>query len=204
MQALLARRANRHQYLLLLRNLLALYEALEERLAGEEHGAVSAWRPLMAQLERAPALRADLLVLAGPLAQDLPLDPAAANYRARLASLHGPAAHRLAAHVYVRYLGDLHGGQILRSLVRELFELPGDEGTRFFDFGDALAVQRARADVRATLASLPLTPAQSDEVVDEAVWSFAAHCELFEGIASPPESGEEAADLGVQGGGAPR
>lgn len=198
MQALLARRISRHGYTLLLHNLHALYAALEQQLLEEPD--VQGWRTVVEPLRRTAALQADLRALGVPRADALPLDPTAVQYCARLATLRGAAAHRLAAHVYVRYLGDLHGGQVLAPLVRALFGLSGPEGTRFYDFGDADAVQRSRSAVRHALGTLSLTDAQADEVVDEAVWSFAAHCEMFEGIARCAASAGEAADLGVERG----
>lgn len=43
---------------------------------------------------------------------------------------------RLLAHAYVRYLGDLSGGQVIKRRVRKAFGLAEDEcsGTQFYDF----------------------------------------------------------------------
>jgi heme oxygenase len=172
MGALLAGSVARADYIALLANLSAIYRALEpalERLAPR-------W-PGFGALARTAALEADLRAFgAGPT----PLAPATLGYVERLDALRGASAHRLWAHVYVRYLGDLHGGQILADRVRHRFALP--DGTRFYDFGDAAQVQRLREGVRAQLASVRLDAAETDAVVAEAVWAFAAHCDLFEQI----------------------
>jgi heme oxygenase len=40
----------------------------------------------------------------------------------------------LLAHAYVRYLGDLSGGQIIGGRIRRAYGLKGTEGTAFYDF----------------------------------------------------------------------
>jgi heme oxygenase (biliverdin-producing, ferredoxin) len=169
MAALLARTIDRAAYIALLANLRAIYQTLDPLLD-----------PVLDRaLARGAAIDADLRAFgdAVPVPVSSTLD-----YVQRLRSLHGPEAHRVWAHVYVRSLGDLHGGQILGRLVREHFALDGGDGTRFYDFGDETRVRGLRAALRAQLASLPLRAAQADEVVAEAVWAFEAHCRLFEQI----------------------
>lgn len=170
MAALLAGTVERGAYVALLANLQAIYAALEAGL-DPAHG--------LAALSRSAALDADLRAFgAAPAA----LVPAAHDYVDRLHTLRGARAHRLWAHVYVRCLGDLHGGQILERLVRARFALA--DATRFYDFGDEARVRALREMVRARLASLALSPTQADEVVAEAVWAFEAHCRLFEQISA--------------------
>jgi heme oxygenase len=40
----------------------------------------------------------------------------------------------LLAHAYVRYLGDLSGGQIIGGRIKRAYGLKGKEGTAFYDF----------------------------------------------------------------------
>lgn len=202
MGLLLRRRLSRAGYVRLLGSLLVMYEALEPALAREAPG-LRALGPPAPALERVAALRTDLHDFGAPMA-GAAAAPWATDYAARIDGLRGGRAHCLLAHVYVRYLGDLHGGQILGTLVRELYALPGADGTRFYDFGDETTVQQLRAELRGLLAAVRLTARQADEVVDEAVWAFAAHVALFEQLAlHEPASAQEGADLLVQGGGAP-
>jgi heme oxygenase (biliverdin-producing, ferredoxin) len=170
MGALLAGAVGRDAYVALLANLRAIYGALEAALGDT---------PRLAAIARGAALDADLLSFGGTAHAPLPQSLA---YAARLQTLRGPQGHRLWAHVYVRYLGDLHGGQLLARRVRALF---GDNaGTRFYDYGSDERVLALRADLRTQLASLVLGDEQADEVVAEAVWAFEAHCRLFEQIAA--------------------
>jgi heme oxygenase len=172
MADLLSRRIGREAYVALLANLQAIYDAMESAPGG---------LPMAAALARSAALAADLRAFGGPAPAVV---PATRDYVQRLRSLQGANAHRRWAHVYVRCLGDLHGGQVLGRLVREHFALQGSDGTGFYDFGDDGRVRVLRDALRERLASLPLDAAQADEVVAEAVWAFEAHCRIFEQIAA--------------------
>jgi heme oxygenase (biliverdin-producing, ferredoxin) len=166
------------------RNLLLVYQALESGLAQHAH------HPSLAPLELAPlarsaALQADLAALAGPQWQATLPPPAAAAmaYADRLQglALQQPAA--LAAHAYVRYLGDLAGGQALRRVAQQAYGLQGDTGTRFFDFGPPAQVARLGQGLRAALDGLPLDEPAMLALVAEAQWAFAQHVRLFEELA---------------------
>lgn len=59
-------------------------------------------------------------------------------------------APRLLAHAYVRYLGDLSGGQIIGARLRKAYGLPGLDGRRFYYFamgGDASAAEAGEETV---------------------------------------------------------
>jgi len=185
MVELLQGRINRPAYCLLLRNLHAIYEAMEAGLA--RHGAsVASWSGLCGPaLQRCGRLEADLAVLhAGPWRSALDLAPATLAYVARLQALARNAPELLLAHAYVRYLGDLYGGQVLGRLVREHFGLVGEAGTRFYEFGAAERVARLRLDFRAGLDALVLTPEQADAFVTEACSAFHRHQQLFDELAA--------------------
>ncbi len=172
MAQLLGGTISRDAYVGLLANLQALYAALETGL--QNHAP----EPLLSRLARSAALQADLTAFGATVAPALPLTPSTLAYVARLQSLGSAQAHRLWAHVYVRYLGDLHGGQILSRIVQERFALRGS--THFYEFGDAQAVQALRTALRQRLCNLGLDSGQANETVAEAVWAFEAHCKMFE------------------------
>jgi heme oxygenase (biliverdin-producing, ferredoxin) len=167
------------------RNLHALYTALEGALAAH------AGHPLLAPLALAPLARG--AVLADDLAQlhggdwaaALPVMPATQDYVARLGSLarHQPAA--LVAHAYVRYLGDLSGGQAMSRVVRRTYGLAGAVGTRFFDFGPPDQVAQRSRNLRSALDTLPVDAATAQSLVLEAQWAFAQHARLFGELAAP-------------------
>lgn len=176
MADVLSRSVSRKAYVALLANLQGIYKALESALASAPGDLAR-----LGHLARSAALTSDLRAFGLPVPA---LEPAAQDYAQRLTSLQGTQAHRLWAHVYVRYLGDLHGGQILSRLVAAHFAQPGAQGTRFYEFGGASAVQALRDVLRQQLAEQRLHQGQADEVVAEACWAFEAHGALFEQIRS--------------------
>jgi len=171
MAALLRGQVGRAAYCALLRNLHAIYAVLEP---ANDAALVDP------ALHRADALAQDLAHLHGPRwREQLALAAATQAYVERLQALVQGRSRALAAHAYVRYLGDLHGGQVLSRLLRERFAL-GPEGTRFYEFGDAERVLAWRHTIREALGAARLDQRRCDEVVAEALWAFDAHCTIFE------------------------
>jgi heme oxygenase len=172
MGELLRGRLARERYVALLRNLHGLYVALEARELP------------VASLKRAQALADDLTALHGAgWAQAHGICRAADEYIARLATADAPA---LAAHTYVRYLGDVHGGQILAPLVRRLYGLRERAGTLFYDFGSEAAVAHKRACLRSELAALKYAEHEVNHARSEARWAFNQHIRMFEELLTPP------------------
>jgi heme oxygenase (biliverdin-producing, ferredoxin) len=190
-RALLGGRIQRRGYALLLRSLHTIYAALEAGLArqAQHPSIVSIASPA---LLREQALADDLAVVHGPRwADELEPCPAARAYAQHLHALGDTRPDGLVAHAYVRYLGDLSGGQVLQRVVGRALSLQGGEGLRFYDFGDADQVSALANGFRAGLTRIVETAA--DTIVDEAVRGFAFHDRLFAelaepaGVTAPPE-----------------
>jgi heme oxygenase len=187
MPRLLAGRLERARYAALLRNLHALYAALEDGL--DRHAGSPLVAPVrFPALYRAPALGRDLAVLWGAEWRGLPLCAAMADYVARLSAIAGEAPGLLAAHAYVRYLGDLSGGQVLRNVVARAFGLRDGAGVAFYSF-DAEPPAAAKARLRAGLDALPLDAAGADALVAEALDAFERHIALFVELDRLPQRG---------------
>jgi heme oxygenase len=180
MVELLHGRLGRGAYAALLRNLHAIYAALEAALVANRRDVVIG--PLhQPRLYRETALAQDLELLEGTdWRERLPVEPAAAQYVERLRALGAAGSRALVAHAYVRYLGDLHGGQVLRRLVAQQLALPQGRGTRFYEFGDEDQVLALRQGFRQTMAALRPSEEESDLIVAEACWAFRQHISLFE------------------------
>lgn len=181
MRALLGRGFDRGAYVALLRALHTIYAALEASLAAQAgHPAIAPLR--LPGLDRAAALAHDLDALHGPgWAAELSPVPGARAYARRLRRLAQVRPERLAAHAYVRYLGDLNGGRVLQRRVAAALQRAAGDGTAFYDFGGEARAARLAADFRAALAGL--APAHGAAVVDEARRAFALHQRLFDEIA---------------------
>jgi heme oxygenase len=169
-------------YAVLLRNLQAIYAALEQGLASATNLPEMDFTPLY----RSQALAQDLAFLAA--LPDIALCPAAQSYVERLQALAAQGSELLLAHAYVRYLGDLHGGQMLRRCVARLLQatLPGDvvpaesaAGLQFYDFGSPERVAGLIAAFRSGLDHMPLNEAQAEAMAQEAHWGFARHVDMF-------------------------
>lgn len=164
-------------YVLFLRNLHALYDALERALQTQAGTQVLA--PIHTRiLFRAEVLAADLDHLA-PRWPTLPVAAAMRAYVARIDNLARAHPALLAAHAYVRYMGDLSGGQLLRDIVRRALGLRDDLGTSFYAFGNT-EPDALKAEFRRGLDALALGSADLDAIVAEAGEAFARHVALFE------------------------
>lgn len=176
MRGLLQGRVSLRGYCTLLRNLLPAYQALETGLASHATDPALAEIPWK-DLARSDALRSDLLQLAGEQWERLDVAPAARRYAERIIERASVDPRTLAAHAYVRYLGDLSGGQILCRSAARAFGLDGGIGLAFYGFprsADVLAVQ-----LRQALDAMPLSLAERAALVDEARVAFRFHVALF-------------------------
>lgn len=116
---IVAGRVSRFGLALLLRNLLPMYQVLDQSAHGH------------AALARSAAIEADLRVLS-PEAEPALLAEGRL-YADQIRRTAESDESRLIAHAYVRYLGDLNGGQILkRRLTGAIGDIAGD--LTFFDY----------------------------------------------------------------------
>lgn len=177
MADLLAGRLSLPGYCALLRNLQLVYAALEAGLDQHEVDA-RLWHPALRRLE---ALAQDLAQLQpGARPVDLTLVPTAKVYASHLAALSEQQPGLLLAHAYVRYLGDLHGGQMLSKLIRRHYGLEGSTGTAFYWFGEPAQVEALKLEFRSGLDGLALSAPQLEAFVEEACEAFRLHQRLFE------------------------
>lgn len=181
MRRLLTRTLDLGTYVALLRNLLPVYEALELEMTRHHGDPVVApfWHPGLA---RANALRQDLAALGGESWASRPVLPEALDYVRQIheAATRDPAL--LVAHAYVRYLGDLSGGQILKKIVTESFKLAPAVGIGFYEFPALGDLDAFKHRYRAALDALAPSPERSDSIVREAIGGFEANTRLFTGL----------------------
>lgn len=182
MRSLLRGELGRAPYCLLLRNLHAIYAPLEQALAVHAHHTLLA--PIHnPQLYRLAAIEADLDLLHGAgWTADLQVVQSSGEYAARLEQCTASSPELLLAHAYVRYLGDLSGGQILCGIVQKSMQLSGDDGTHFYRFGTADAKTLA-ARFRAGLDAAEMSDEIASRIVSEARSAFSMHTRMFEELA---------------------
>lgn len=168
----------RPEFARLVRQLHAVYSVLEEAVAASTDPDVA---PLLApELSRVPALEADLEYLAGPRwRDDISLVPATNEYCERLRATCFDWSGGLVAHHYVRYLGDLSGGQIVGRVIARVYELPDGLGTAAYRFDGIESPKRFKDEYRARLDALPWSPEERERVAAEAVEAFARNTAVF-------------------------
>ena len=130
----------------------------------------------MAELNRHQNLEKDLDFYYGENWRDQ-ITPSAAgqNYIDRIRKISNTEPTLLVAHAYVRYMGDLSGGQALKNIVRSAIDLPPDVGTAFYEFDQIPTIEKKRAfkeKYRQALDSLPVDEAIAEQIVAEANCAF--------------------------------
>ena len=176
-------RGSRNGYALFLRNLLPAYEELERGL--ERHGESPIFGGVpWADLSRASAIECDLSALAGSdWRRSMVLLPSAMNYSSHVAAAASGNGERLIAHAYVRYMGDLSGGQTLKRLLGRSLGL-GPDALSFYEFPMIADAARFKSDFRAAVDSAAASLVDSRAVIDEAATAFQLNIELSEAIQS--------------------
>lgn len=189
---LLRGEATREGYILLLRNLLPAYQAMEQGLS--RHGGSPALGRLVDYaLDRAPALEADLVALCGDRwRQGIPLLPAAELYAKRIEKAAEGDGTRLIAHAYTRYLGDLSGGRILQRLLARSLDLRPSE-LSFYDFSRFSDLDALKADYRQALDSAGAHAADPQMLIEEGAIAFSLNIDLSCAVKAMVSSGSIAA-----------
>ena len=165
---LIEQRASRDGYQVYLAGLHPVYAALESRLA-PLRAAPGFDRIADPALARQAKIEQDLRSLCGP------------DWRRRVPRIRGAEAYarrilnasraQLVAHAYVRYLGDLHGGQVIKRMLRKSLALDVTQ-LNFYDFPAIEDIVAARRRFRDALDYLGVR-LDGDLVVDEALTAFA-------------------------------
>ncbi len=169
----------------LLSNLYFVYSALEAGLLRNcNHPVVSAI--YFPRLNRKAHLEADLAYYyANNWREVIAPSEAGRDYVAHLHEISNTEPALLVAHAYVRYLGDLSGGQALKNIVRSALELPVGLGTRFYEF-DALpsvsAIREFKAQYRNALNSLPVHEELTAKIIAEANYAFSLNRDVLHSL----------------------
>lgn len=161
---------------------LVIYRALEDVLHDHYRR-----HPLLAavddrSLDRVPEIERDLTTLIGPdfevrLADgSMPICAATATYARTLREEH--SAEMILANHYVRYLGDLSGGQIVARLAQRHYDVPAT-ALNFYRFEGIGKIKVYKDGYRAALDSIELTAGQRRSVLDGAVQAFGLNEAVF-------------------------
>jgi heme oxygenase (biliverdin-producing, ferredoxin) len=131
---------------------------------------------------RASAIGADLAHLAPDWDASLPALPAATRYAERIAHCAAEAPERVAAHAYVRFLGDLNGGRVVQRLLAESLAFAPAALTAY-DFPAIDDLERFRGEYRRAFDAAAETSEERAAILDEAVLAFRLEIDLANAVA---------------------
>jgi len=176
-------RASLKDYTLFKRNLLPIYETIEGSLAAlEPFPSMQLGFP--PALHRARSLRHDLSqMVGGDGFQGMPCLKATRDYCAAIKHSVADEPAAILGHIYVRYLGDLYGGQTLSKVLQKTLSLPPSSLT-FYDFRAAGELIDVRSRFRHALNTLDVTEPQRVAAVDAALAGFQGNIALSEAVAA--------------------
>ncbi|MEJ3657220.1 biliverdin-producing heme oxygenase [Actinomycetes bacterium KLBMP 9759] len=179
MTELLAGRLRVDEYALLAAQLYFVYSALEA--AGDALADDPVARPFVIdELRRVPGLVADLEFLVGSDWESrIEALPATRRYTARLREVAQSWPGGYVAHHYTRYLGDLAGGQVVRSVLQRSYGISG-AGSLFYDFAHVGNPAAFRRRYRAALDSAPFDAQERERVRDETLRAFEYNIAVLE------------------------
>ena len=180
---LMSGKGTRDDYIALVAQHFFIYEAIEaaaEQFAGDPTAAPF----ITPQLTRLPAIEDDLEFLIGPdwRAQIVPL-PTTARYAARVHEIAAEGwAGGFIAHHYTRYLGDLSGGQVIRTLMQRQFGFETN-GVGFYLFDQIAKPKEFKETYRDQLDAVSWDEAERERVITEVVTAYGFNTALFVDLA---------------------
>jgi heme oxygenase len=155
-----------------------IYNALEVT-AGKMRENEAACDLLSVELNRSESIAADLEALGKRItAEPVGMLASTRDYVEQILATEHDAVRYLAHH-YVRYLGDLSGGQVMRVWLTRHYDLTDNE-TSFFHFDEIPKPVPFKNAYRARIDALELDDAQAKLLIDEANSAFTANQEIFE------------------------
>ncbi|MDR6972668.1 biliverdin-producing heme oxygenase [Leifsonia shinshuensis] len=183
MQDLMSGRGSRDDYIMLLSQHYFIYEALEEAAQWMAADPV-ATRFISPKLTRLPAIETDLEFLLGEEWRErvAPL-PSTLRYTARIREVGRTWPGGFVAHHYTRYLGDLSGGQIIRTLLQRQYGFETN-GVGFYLFADIAKPKLFKDTYRDELDAVEWTDEERDRVIGEVALAFRFNTELFDDLAT--------------------
>lgn len=181
MAALIKGERDIHSFTLLQEQAWHFYSAMEKagHVLAEKMGGI--YDP---EINRAQALENDLRELGGRI--NAPMLEATKKYVDRLEEIHNTAqAHLLIAHHYVRYMGDLSGGQAIGRMMRRHYGVPA-QACSFYNF--SVRIKPYKDSYRDKLDALVLEDSQRVELLNEAEQAFNYNLGVFQNLSLAAEA----------------
>lgn len=163
-----------------LESLLAVYTVMEELYRQNKDNPILS-KLYFPALFRENSLKEDIATFQKKFRTKLrgSISKATQNYIDHIQNIAKTKPELLVAQAYVRYLGDLSGGQSIKKVVAKTFELEGNEGTAFYEFPEIEDLMAFKGIYRQNLDTLPLNDTQKAELLAEANATFDLNKFLF-------------------------
>ncbi|AXH34508.1 biliverdin-producing heme oxygenase [Humibacter sp. BT305] len=183
MTDLMSGKGTRDDYISLVAQHWFIYAALESAAEAMKDDPIAALF-ITPKLTRLPALEEDLRFLLGDDWRDRiqPL-PTTERYVARIDEVAATWNGGFIAHHYTRYLGDLSGGQIIRTLMQRQFGFETN-GVGFYLFDEIAKPKEFKEHYRTQLDAVGWDEAERDRVIDEVLVAYRFNTELFLDLAA--------------------
>lgn len=179
---ILKKQVSQEAYILYIRNLYLIYTGLEKPLNPRSEGFKIISPFINRMIKRSEPLAQDLYNLSGNNTwQNLPLLQSSLSYRKDIDQLRTDEPVALLGHIYVRYLGDMNGGQVLHKLLSGSLKLP-EEALNFYQYPAIHEIVSFRQDYRDLFNAAKLNAYQRRKVIETAIRAFEFNISLSEEI----------------------
>ncbi|KAF9348141.1 heme oxygenase (decycling) 1 [Mortierella sp. AD094] len=134
------------------------------------------------ELSRKQALEEDLKFYSGPEWRSMltPISPAQQSYIDAIERCDATKPELLIAHCYVRYFGDLSGGQILSRKLQKHNNLPEGKGVAFYSFDKIEDKGKFKELYRKRLNQVEVDEAYYNQVIEESRQAFVMTIDIFQ------------------------
>ncbi|RKR76065.1 heme oxygenase (biliverdin-producing) [Frondihabitans australicus] len=183
MTSLLTGPGSREDYIAMVAQNFFVYDALERAAAARADDPVASLF-IEPALTRIPAIREDLRFLLGEDWREIivPL-PTTTRYVERIDTVAATTAGGFIAHHYTRYLGDLSGCAIVRTLMQRRFGFETN-GVGFYLFAGIAKPKEFKSTYRAQLDRVGWSEEERGRVLDEVALAYRLTEELFADLAA--------------------
>lgn len=109
-----------------------------------------------------------------------PVSPAQQAYIDAIERCSATKPELLIAHAYVRYLGDLSGGQILAKKLQKYNDLPEGQGVAFYSFDEVEDKNEFKDQYRIRLNQVEVDEETHKQIVHESCQAFIRNIDIFQ------------------------
>jgi heme oxygenase len=172
---------DREEYRKMMADLYYVYSTMEKRIGETQDPLADTLKQWQVKLNRTASLEEDLKHYYGPSWRNEVVPSESCNaYCSRINEVAEKDPYLLIAHHYVRYIGDLSGGQILKNIAGKALNQSKGEGLRFYDFPSIDDARVFKKQYREVLDGLELDEQKRMSLIAEANYGFRLNMDIFD------------------------